>query len=104
MLFAMNVAGQETASKDSGDPQRSKMDLVKKKLHQVQAYLDSSAMRKVDARYIEVPKKPWRVDLRYKSTAFDVDYHNSIADPTSSERFDWKLCFEPPLSGSIGVW
>ena len=65
LMFSMNVAAQE-----------NKLALMDQ-IHQMQQYLDSAAKRKVDARYIEVPAKPWRVILRYKETAFDVDYSNS---------------------------
>ena len=74
------------------------------RLHQVQEYLDSAAMRKVDPRYIEVPKKPWRVILRYKQTAVDVDYDNHIDLPEWNESSDWRLCIDPPTSASIGFW
>ena len=33
----------------------------KKTLNKLQAYLDSSAVRKVDTNYIEVPRMPWRI-------------------------------------------
>ena len=74
------------------------------RLHQVQQYLDSAATKKVDPRYIEVPAKPWRIILRYKETAFDVDYKNCFADPYSDDKADWQLSFEPPVTASVGVW
>lgn len=74
------------------------------RLHQVQEYLDSAAMKKVDPHYIEVPKKPWRVILRYKQTAVDVDYDNHIDLPEWNESSDWQLCMKPPASASVGVW
>ena len=91
-MFSLNVAAQENKP--------ALMDLI----HQVQQYLDSAAKRKVDARYIEVPAKPWRVILRYKETAFDVDYSNSAGDPAAGDGVDWQLGFKPPTSPSVGIW
>ena len=75
-----------------------------KRLRQVQQYLDDKAKKKVDPRYIEVPEKPWRVILRYKETAVDVDYDNHIELPEWNESSDWQLSIEPPASASIGFW
>ena len=100
-MFSMNVAAQEQGAADSVG--KSKPTLADR-LHQVQQYLDSAAKRKVDARYIEVPAKPWRVILRYKETAFDVDYSNSAGDPAAGDGIDWQLGFKPPTSASVGIW
>ena len=91
-MFSLNVAAQENKP--------ALMDQI----HQVQQYLDSAVKRKVDARYIEVPAKPWRVILRYKETAFDVDYSNSAGDPAAGDGVDWQLGFKPPTSPSVGIW
>lgn len=109
LLFSMNAAAQKPEAADSVSVQTDTVQVEKKKtmmdrLHQGQQYLDSAAKKKVDPRYIEVPAKPWRVILRYKNAAFDVDYNNSIIDPSSSERADWQLRFEPPMTSSVGIW
>ena len=74
------------------------------RIHQLQQYLDAKAKAKVDPRYIEVPDKPWRVMLRYKENAVDVDYSQSLDFPATNEQSDWNLCFEPPIASSIGFW
>jgi len=74
------------------------------RLHQVQQFLDTKAKKKVDPRYIEVPDKPWRVILRYKENAVDVDYSQSVDIPVYNEHSDWNLCFEPPIASSVGFW
>ena len=74
------------------------------RLHQVQQFLDTRAKKSVDPRYIEVPEKPWRVILRYKENAVDVDYSQSIDFPGTNDHADWNLCFEPPIASSIGFW
>ena len=103
LLFSLNVAAQEQETIDSLSTQKRKMNLMDR-LHQVQQYLDTKARAKVDSLYIEVPKKPWRVILRYNASIFDVDYSNSAGDPAAGDGLDWKLCFEPPMASSIGVW
>ena len=82
------------------DSTRSIMD----RIHQLQQYLDNKAKSKVDPSYIEVPDKPWRVILRYKENAVDVDYKHSADFPDTHERIEWQLCFEPPVASSIGFW
>lgn len=103
LLSSMNVAAQEQTSTDSVDTQQSKRSL-KERLNIVQQFLDTKARAKVDPNYIEVHKKPWRVVLRYKETVFDVDYSNSVGDPQAGNGIDWNMCFEPPMSPSLGVW
>jgi hypothetical protein len=103
LLFSLNVAAQEQETTDSVSTQKSKSNLVDK-LHQVQQYLDNKLRKKVDPLYIEVPEKPWRVVLRYNASVFDVDYSNSVFDPSTSEGIDWEMCFEPPMASSVGIW
>ena len=103
LLFTLNAAAQEQATTDSVSPQANSKSLMSK-LHLVQQILDDKARGKVDPHYIEVPEKPWRVILRYKETAVDVDYENDFYFPEDKERFFWKLCFEPPVAASIGFW
>jgi hypothetical protein len=74
------------------------------RLRQVQNILDTRAKAKVDPAYIEVPDKPWRVILRYKENVVDVDYNQSLDFPETNEHSDVRLCFEPPLAASVGVW
>ncbi len=103
LLFSLNAFGQEQDSISGATPEKSTPTLLGR-LRQVQAYLDSAAHRKVDPRYIEVPEKPWRIILRYKENAVDVDYANRYEIPELNEYTDWRMCFEPPLAASIGIW
>lgn len=84
---------------------------LKRALEKLQTHLDSATIRKYDANYIEVPKRPWRLVLRGKSddfrmkvnSYFDDDF---IAEKTGEEiygaRFDWSLNFDPPMAQSVG--
>jgi hypothetical protein len=103
LLFSLNTAAQEQETTDSLSTQETKPTLMTR-LHQLQQFLDDRAKKKVDPKYIEVPDKPWRVILRYKENAVDVDYEHSSDYPEANERFEWKLCFEPPTAASVGFW
>jgi hypothetical protein len=103
LLFSLNVTAQGQETTDSVSTQESKSKLMAR-LRQVQQYLDTKAKKKVDPNYIEVPDKPWRVILRYKENAVDVDYSQSIDIPVYNEHSEWNLCFEPPVASSVGFW
>jgi len=103
LLFSMNAAAQTEETIDSVSTQESKPNLMMR-IHQVQEFLDTKAKKKVDPRYIEVPDKPWRVILRYKENAVEVDYSESADMPLYNEHSDWNLCFEPPVASSVGFW
>ncbi len=93
----MNAVGQ-------GQDSKGTVDNFTNLIHQVQHYLDSAARAKVDAHYIEVPQKPWRVILREKENVVDVDYDNSYQFPGTDESMDWRMCIEPPVASSVGFW
>ena len=103
LLFSLNTAAQEQETTDSLSTQETKPTLMTR-LHQLQQFLDDRAKKKVDPKYIEVPEKPWRVILRYKENAVDVDYEHSSDYPEANEHLEWKLCFEPPTAASVGFW
>lgn len=104
LLFSLSAAGQEADTTGEGHPTKSARTSLKDRLLQVQNYLDSAARRKVDPAYIEVPKKPWRVILRYKMNGVYVDYQNVFEVQEINTRADWKMRFEPPMAASLGVW
>ena len=103
LLLPLSAAAQEKDTIDSVSTQESKPELMER-LHQAQQFLDTKAKKSVDPHYIEVPEKPWRVILRYKENAVDVDYSQSIDFPGTNDHADWNLCFEPPVASSIGFW
>lgn len=73
LLFSMNAGGQ-----------------IMRHLKRVQHYLDSTAKAKVDQRYIEVPDKPWRVILNYKTNGVDVDYNQELDYPALNDHVEWQ--------------
>ena len=102
LLFSLNAAAQEPETTDSIRPQETTHSFMGR-IQELQQYLDARARARVDSNYIEVPEKPWRVILRLKETAVDVDYDNSIRAGTDN-RLDWNLSFTPPTSASVGFW
>ena len=110
LLFTLSAAAQEqqntidSVSTQGISAQADSTHSIMYRIHQVQQFLDNKAKKKVDPKYIEVPDKPWRVILRYKENVVDVDYEHSSDYPEVNERFEWKLCFEPPVASSIGFW
>jgi len=44
------------------------------------------------------------VVLRYKESAFDVDYSNIAGNPSAGDGAEYEMCFEPPMAPSIGFW
>ena len=103
LLCSLNVAAQAQEPVDSVSTKEKKPNLMER-LHEAQQYLDTKAKAKVDAHYIEVPDKPWRVILRYKENVVDVDYSQSVDIPGTNDHSDWNLCFEPPVASSVGFW
>ena len=103
LLFSLNAAAQEQEPFDSTSTQDSKLNWMEQ-LHEVQQLLETRAKAAVDARYIEMPEKPWRVVLRYKENVVDVDYSQSVDFPGTNDHSDWNLCFEPPVASSVGFW
>lgn len=65
--------------------------------------LDSSAVTKVDARYIEVPQRAWRVILRPKMSDIDVvsDNENILS---AMESIHIKMDLNTRPMASLGVW
>jgi len=78
----------------------------------LQARLDSSAQRKVDARYIEVPDKPWRVVLRTKANGIDMkvesvmdhDYLVGKGLDDDGITVSWDTRINPPVAASAGFY
>lgn len=88
---------------------------LKQAWRMLQERLDSSAIRKFDQRYIEVPKNPWRVVLRGKTDEFNMQVDSYIDEDWAAEmlgdgeiigkgRIDWKLTFNPPMAQSVGFF
>ena len=103
LLLSLNAAGQEQDSISSGRPKRS-ASTFNGLIHNVQQYLDSATMRKVNPAYIEVHEKPWRVILRYKANALGVDYEDKLEGPGENEYAKWKMAFRPRVNQSVGLW
>ena len=106
LLFSLSAAAQEATTSDSVSVDSTSLkQTFMEGVQQVQQFLDDRARKKVDPNYIEVPDKPWRVILRYKENAVDVDYSYRLEYEEAPNSFmDWDLSFEPPAAASVGIW
>lgn len=78
-------------------------------LRSVADYIDSSAVRGIDQRYIQVPEKPWAVTLKYHVNDMDMRSLSSMSEEHMAERgetgdFNWETVFQPRSESSIGAW
>ena len=103
LFVSLSAAAQNEAVTDSLPQEQKKHATLGSRLRELQQFLDDKARKKVDPNYIEVPDKPWKVNLRYKENIVDVDIDNTTEYPGTNDYSDWKLCFEPPVGSSIGV-
>ena len=82
---------------------------VLRALNAVKTYIDSSAVKGIDTRYLQVPEKPWAVvlksnanDMDLRSTTYmtekQLEAHNVIGD------LNFETKFEPEREVSIGAW
>ena len=78
-------------------------------LRSVADYIDSSAVRGIDQRYIQVPEKPWAVMVKYHVNDMDMRSLSSMSEEHMAERgetgdFNWETVFQPRSESSIGAW
>ena len=67
-------------------PVSAQENRFRKTLGKLQAYLDSSAVRKVDTNYIEVPRMPWRIAIREKSDEFNLSMKAELDEKFASDN------------------
>ena len=78
-------------------------------LHSIKTYIDSSAVRGIDPNYIQVPKKPWAVMLKYKTNDMDLRSTSTMDREMMAEKglygeLNWESAFKPRSEVSIGAW
>ena len=78
-------------------------------LNAVKTYIDSSAVRGIDLKYLEVPKKPWAVMLKYNTNDMNMcsTTHMSaeqLATHNKTGELTFESKFEPRREASIGGW
>ena len=78
-------------------------------LRAVKTYIDSSAVKGIDTKYLEVPEKPWAVVL--KSNANDMDLRSKtwmtegqLAVHNVKGELYFESKFKPKREVSIGAW
>ena len=82
---------------------------VARTLSAVKTYIDSSAVKGIDTRYLQVPEKPWAVVLKYNVN--DMDLHSTtrmseelLATHDVKGELNFESKFEPKREVSIGAW
>lgn len=78
-------------------------------LNSVKTYIDSSAVKGIDPRYIEVPEKPWAVVLKYNTNHMDLQSTSFLSKERLAEKdingeFSWESTFRPKNEISLGAW
>ncbi|MBR2114465.1 MAG: DUF4421 family protein [Prevotella sp.] len=78
-------------------------------LNAVKTYIDSSAVKGIDTRYLEVPEKPWAVvlksninDMDLRSTTYMTEEQLAMHNLKGEVNFEAK--FKPDREVSIGAW
>lgn len=78
-------------------------------LNKVKTYIDSSAVKGIDPKYLEVPEKPWAVVLKFnandmdlRSTTFMTEERMASHGAIGEVHFESK--FQPQQEMSIGAW
>ena len=82
---------------------------VVRALKAVKTYIDSSAVKGIDTRYLEVPEKPWAVMLKSNANDMDLKYTSSMSrEQLQKHEVDGELNleskFQPRQETSIGAW
>ena len=89
--------------------QERKKPWVLRALNAVKTYIDSSAVRGIDTRYLEVPEKPWAFMVKYntndmdlRSTTHMTEQRLAAHDIKGALSFESK--YKPEREVSIGGW
>ena len=82
---------------------------VLRALNAVKTYIDSSAVKGIDTRYLEVPEKPWAVMLKYNVNDMDLRSTTSMTkEQLAAHDLVGELSFESRFKSdrevSIGAW
>ena len=73
-------------------------------LKAVESYMDSSAIKGVDTRYIAIPKYPWQLMVRHNINQMSLKMHSYFSDlPDGGELFlDTHL--KSNVANNVGLW
>lgn len=82
---------------------------VVRTLNKVDAFIDSMATRGIDKRYIEVPKRPWQVVLKFNTNDMDLMTTSTLSRTYLSKKgingeANMENSLKPSMSFSVGAW
>ena len=90
------------------EPVGSNRPGVKSILKWLQTYIDSSSVKGVDQRYIEIPKKPWQIVVRSNINQSDLKMQSHINPEAYTGAEHGNLTWEPRVLTDIttyaGAW
>ena len=90
--------------------QERKKPWVLRALNAVKTYIDSSAVRGIDTRYLEVPEKPWAFVVKYNTNDMDLRSTTHMTEQRLEEAhsingaLSFESKYEPEREVSIGGW
>ena len=83
---------------------------LQRALKAVKTYIDSSAMKGIDNRYLEVPEKPWAVTIKYNTNDMNLrsttkmSKERLMAEYGINGELNFESKFDPHKEVSIGAW
>ena len=83
---------------------------LQRALKAVKTYIDSSAMKGIDNRYLEVPEKPWAVTIKYNTNDMNLRSTTKMskgrlmAEYGINGELNFESKFDPHKEVSIGAW
>lgn len=97
LLCGMHMQGQE------------KQPWIQRTLNKVKTYIDSSAVKGIDPKYLEVPEKPWAVVLKFNANDMDLRSttcmtEEQLATHGKTGELNFESKFQPQREMSIGAW
>ena len=88
---------------------QEKIPWVTRALNSVKTYIDSSAVKGIDTKYLEVPEKPWAVVLKFNANDMDLRSTTLMTEEQLSTHnikgeLHFESKFEPKREISLGAW
>ena len=83
---------------------------VMRTIKKLGTFIDSMAVRGIDQRYLEIPKSPWQVMLKYHMNDMDLRSTVSMSEDYTDEsgfhdsELNVESAINPHTVSSIGVW
>jgi len=80
---------------------------VVRSINKLGAFIDTLAQRNIDHRYIEVPKRPWQIVLKFNANDMNLRSTTDIREYSAlgeNSRINMETKLKPSFTSSIGAW